>query len=29
MQSSYELRQAENPNRKIVDTIAPRQTDAA
>jgi addiction module HigA family antidote len=29
MQSSYELRQAENANRKIVERIAPRQTDAA
>ena len=29
MQSSYELREAENANRKIVDSISPRQTDAA
>jgi len=29
MQSSYELREAENSNRKIVDSIAPRQSDAA
>ena len=29
MQSSYELREAENANRKIVESIAPRQTDAA
>jgi addiction module HigA family antidote len=29
MQSSYELREAENANHNIIDTIAPRQTDAA
>lgn len=29
MQSSYELREAENANRKIVESIAPRRTDAA
>ena len=29
MQSSYELREAENTNRKIVETTAPRKTDAA
>jgi antitoxin HigA-1 len=29
MQSSYELREAENANRKIVESIAPRHTDAA
>jgi len=29
MQSSYELRESENTNRKIVESIAPRQTDAA
>jgi addiction module HigA family antidote len=29
MQSSYELREAENANRKIVESIAPRQTNAA
>jgi len=29
MQSSYELREAENANRKSVDTTAPRKTDAA
>jgi len=29
MQSSYELREAENANRKIVDSIAPRQSDTA
>ena len=29
MQSSYELREAENPNRKIVESIAPRRSDAA
>ena len=29
MQSSYELREAENANRKIVQSIAPRQIDAA
>ena len=29
MQSSYELREAENANRKIVESIAPRRSDAA
>ena len=29
MQSSYELRQAENANRRIIESIAPRQSDAA
>lgn len=29
MQSSYELREAENANRKIIDSIAPRRKDAA
>ena len=29
MQSSYELREAENANRKIVQSIEPRRTDAA
>jgi addiction module HigA family antidote len=29
MQSSYELREAENVNRKIVQSIAPRRKDAA
>ena len=29
MQSSYELREAENTNRKIVESIAPRRSDAA
>ena len=29
MQSSYELREAENANRKIVESIAPHRTDAA
>ena len=29
MQSSYELREAENANRKVVESIAPRRTDAA
>jgi len=29
MQSSYELREAENANRKIVASIAPRRTNAA
>ena len=29
MQSSYELREAENANRKVVESIAPRRRDAA
>ncbi len=29
MQSSYELREEENANRKIVESIAPRRTHAA
>ncbi|MHB1794178.1 MAG: HigA family addiction module antitoxin [Acidobacteriaceae bacterium] len=29
MQSSYDLRKTENANRKIVESIAPRRTDAA
>jgi addiction module HigA family antidote len=29
MQSSYELREAENANRKIVESIAPHRIDAA
>lgn len=29
MQSSYELREAENANRKVVENIEPRRNDAA
>jgi plasmid maintenance system antidote protein VapI len=29
MQTSYQLRETANANRKIVESIAPRRTDAA